>query len=272
MTIVPRHTIAITAPSTIAIEEYEVFSIVYEPVHGIIYKNSKKEKRVMRHSEIHKFCDATLMRVLEGLKSYNNDVKYGYVQKELTSDEVEYLKLFEEEIELSHVSKRCLGNLASVIGLKEIKGFDVEYYDPQPGDFVVGVVVSGNEYKLDFNIGADMLETMLSTKVLPLYDKKLDYLLCDFQENGDEFMMNGKMGVVRNDEALNGSHVAGTSVVDHGTVLFAEVLGRTLNGRPLVSTRRLFRQPAWHQVRHVLFSAFCLIDRLFIMCKTFSDY
>ncbi|GJT45510.1 hypothetical protein Tco_0954225 [Tanacetum coccineum] len=50
-----------------------MFSIIYEPVHGIIYKNSKKEKRVMRHSEIH---------------------------KELTNDEVEYLKLFEEEIEV----------------------------------------------------------------------------------------------------------------------------------------------------------------------------
>ncbi|GJX37272.1 hypothetical protein Tco_0250575 [Tanacetum coccineum] len=92
----------LTAPTMTfpGIEEYEVFSIVYDLVHGIIYKNSKKEKRVMRHSEIHKFCDATLMRVLEGLKSYNNDVKYGYVQKELTSDEVEYLKLFEEEIEV----------------------------------------------------------------------------------------------------------------------------------------------------------------------------
>ncbi|GKA35915.1 hypothetical protein Tco_0722406 [Tanacetum coccineum] len=82
------------------IEKYDVFSIVYEPVHGIIYTNSKKEKRVMRHSEIHKFCDATLRRTLEGLKSYNNDVKYGYVQKELTNDEVEFLKLFEEEIEV----------------------------------------------------------------------------------------------------------------------------------------------------------------------------
>ncbi|GJX88354.1 hypothetical protein Tco_0340368 [Tanacetum coccineum] len=81
------------------IKEHEVFSIIYEPVHGIIYKNSKKEKRVMRHSEIHKFCDATLNRVLEGLKSYNNYVKHGYVQRELTSDEVEYLKLFEEEVE-----------------------------------------------------------------------------------------------------------------------------------------------------------------------------
>ncbi|GJZ95312.1 hypothetical protein Tco_0667515, partial [Tanacetum coccineum] len=81
------------------IEDHEMFSIIYEPVHGIIYKNKKKEKRVMRHSEIHKFCDAMLNRVLEGLKSYNNDVKYGYVQKDLTKDETEYLKLFEEEIE-----------------------------------------------------------------------------------------------------------------------------------------------------------------------------
>ncbi|GKB69405.1 hypothetical protein Tco_0930817, partial [Tanacetum coccineum] len=93
--------INLTAPTITfpGIEEYDVFSIVYEPVHGIIYTNSKKEKRVMRHSEIHKFCDATLRRTLEGLKSYNNDVKYGYVQKELTNDEVEFLKLFEEEIE-----------------------------------------------------------------------------------------------------------------------------------------------------------------------------
>ncbi|GJU52477.1 retrovirus-related pol polyprotein from transposon TNT 1-94 [Tanacetum coccineum] len=91
----------LTAPtiSFPGIEEHEMFSIIYEPVHEIIYKNSKKEKRVMRHSEIYKFCDATLNRVLEGLKSYTNNVKYGYVQKDLTKDETEYLKLFEEEIE-----------------------------------------------------------------------------------------------------------------------------------------------------------------------------
>ncbi|GJZ02744.1 ribonuclease H-like domain-containing protein [Tanacetum coccineum] len=91
----------LTAPTMTfpGIEDHEMFSIIYEPVHGIIYKNRKKEKWVMRHSEIYKFCDATLNRVLEGLKSYNNDVKYGYVQKDLTKDETEYLKLFEEEIE-----------------------------------------------------------------------------------------------------------------------------------------------------------------------------
>nr|GEU78046.1 retrovirus-related Pol polyprotein from transposon TNT 1-94 [Tanacetum cinerariifolium] len=91
----------LTAPTIYfpKVEKHEMFSIIYEPVHGIIYKNSKKEKRVMRHSEIHKFCDATLKIVLEGLKSYNNDVRYGYNKKDLTKDEVEYLKLFDEKTE-----------------------------------------------------------------------------------------------------------------------------------------------------------------------------
>nr|GEU77381.1 hypothetical protein [Tanacetum cinerariifolium] len=37
-------------------------------------------------------------RVLEGLKSYNNDVKHGYVTPSLSKEDVEYLQLFEEEI------------------------------------------------------------------------------------------------------------------------------------------------------------------------------
>nr|GEU38342.1 retrovirus-related Pol polyprotein from transposon TNT 1-94 [Tanacetum cinerariifolium] len=58
----------LTAPiiSFLEIEKHEMFYIIYEPVHGIIYMNSKKEKRVIRHSKFHKFCDATLNRVLEG--------------------------------------------------------------------------------------------------------------------------------------------------------------------------------------------------------------
>ncbi|GJV27551.1 retrovirus-related pol polyprotein from transposon TNT 1-94 [Tanacetum coccineum] len=62
----------LTAPtiSFPRVKKHKMFSIIYEPMHGIIYKNSKKEKRVMRHSKIHKFCDATLNRVLEGLKKH----------------------------------------------------------------------------------------------------------------------------------------------------------------------------------------------------------
>ncbi|GKC24939.1 hypothetical protein Tco_1027089 [Tanacetum coccineum] len=81
------------------IEKYKVFTIVSEPVYDIIYKNNKKEKRVMRHQEVHKFSDATLKRVLEWLKSYNNDVKHGYVTLSLSNEDVKYLQLFKEEIE-----------------------------------------------------------------------------------------------------------------------------------------------------------------------------
>nr|GEU75405.1 retrovirus-related Pol polyprotein from transposon TNT 1-94 [Tanacetum cinerariifolium] len=85
-------------PSSSGIEKYKLFFIVFDPMYGIIYKNNKKEKRVMRHQKIHKFCDATLKRVLEGLKSYNNDVKHGYVNLSHIKEDVETLQLFEEEI------------------------------------------------------------------------------------------------------------------------------------------------------------------------------
>ncbi|GJV28123.1 hypothetical protein Tco_1384571 [Tanacetum coccineum] len=86
----------ITFPS---IEKYKMFSIVSKPVYGIIYKNNKKEKKVMRHQEVHKFCDVILKIVLKGLKSYNNNVKHGYVTLSLSKEDAEYLQLFEEEIE-----------------------------------------------------------------------------------------------------------------------------------------------------------------------------
>ncbi|GJU15009.1 hypothetical protein Tco_1142975 [Tanacetum coccineum] len=52
------------------IEKHKMFFIVSEPVY-----------------------------VLEGLTSYNNDVKHGYVTPSLCKEDVEYLQLFEEEIE-----------------------------------------------------------------------------------------------------------------------------------------------------------------------------
>ncbi|EEE54894.1 hypothetical protein OsJ_02412 [Oryza sativa Japonica Group] len=42
-------------------------------------------------------------------------------------------------------------------------------YDPRPGDFAVGVVVSGTEARLDVAVGADRLATLLAKELLPLY-------------------------------------------------------------------------------------------------------
>ncbi|GJY27452.1 hypothetical protein Tco_0403219 [Tanacetum coccineum] len=84
-----QHKVNLTAPTITfpGIEKYKMFSIIFEPLYGIIYKNNKKEKRVMSHQEIYKFYDATLKRVLEGLKSYNNDVKHGYVTPSLSKED-----------------------------------------------------------------------------------------------------------------------------------------------------------------------------------------
>ncbi|XWS23497.1 hypothetical protein CRYUN_Cryun28dG0019000 [Craigia yunnanensis] len=74
----------------------------------------------------------------------------------------------------------------------------------------------------------------------------MEFLACDWKIKAEEFMLYGKMGIVKDDDAMIGGPVVKT-----GTVLFAEVFGRTLSGRPLLSTRRLFRRIAWHRVRQI---------------------
>lgn len=171
-----------------------------------------------------------------------------------------FLKFFKPRDSAEEVEEEGseVGVSRESIGVDDKVGEDkvsVEYYEPKPGDFVIGVVVSGNENKLDVNVGADLLGTMLTKEVLPLYDKEMDFLLCDLKKDAEEFMVRGKMGIVKDDDAIamSGGSGPGRPVVETGTVLFAEVLGRTLSGRPLLSTRRLFRKMAWHRVRQVLF-------------------
>ncbi|XP_059631512.1 protein PIGMENT DEFECTIVE 338, chloroplastic [Cornus florida] len=175
--------------------------------------------------------------------------------KPQTPDEEEvlrpFLKFFKPRDSLGQVSDSEETINEECSNGEETKKVLVEYYEPKPGDFVVGVVVSGNENKLDVNVGADFLGTMLTKEVLPLYEKEIDYLLCDMERDAEEFMVRGKMGIVRNDDAVNGEPEPGRPVVEPGTVLFAEVLGRTLSGRPLLSTRRFFRRVAWHRVRQI---------------------
>ncbi|ONK63142.1 uncharacterized protein A4U43_C07F11840 [Asparagus officinalis] len=66
--------------------------------------------------------------------------------------------------------------------LEEVTDVSVKYYEPKKGDFAIGIVVSGNENKLDVNVGADLLRTMLTKEVMPLYCVELDYLLCDLEK------------------------------------------------------------------------------------------
>ncbi|GJT70313.1 hypothetical protein Tco_1029599 [Tanacetum coccineum] len=83
-------------------------SVIWEKVHDFSLGIEPINRRsISLHQQLHfqelksVMCFLSYMSLtLEGLKSYYNDVKYGYVQKELTNDELEFLKLFEEEIEV----------------------------------------------------------------------------------------------------------------------------------------------------------------------------
>nr|GEW16111.1 hypothetical protein [Tanacetum cinerariifolium] len=69
----------LTAPTSVilSIEELEPYTIINDLSIGIVYENSKKERRVMNIDELPKFCDATLSKVLKKVEEINFTTRYG---------------------------------------------------------------------------------------------------------------------------------------------------------------------------------------------------
>ncbi|KAG8086209.1 hypothetical protein GUJ93_ZPchr0010g9219 [Zizania palustris] len=139
-------------------------------------------------------------------------------------------------------------------------GNGVIYYDPKPGDLAVGVVVGGDGRTLDIDVGAGGEPALiLSKEAVPMSREELEYLEFDVSsKDAIQFATERKVGIVvsggEGQGAMTGGRNGkgkGSPVLGVGTVVFAEVLGRTLSGRPLLSARRLFRRVAWHRVRQI---------------------
>ncbi|GKA86924.1 hypothetical protein Tco_0808635 [Tanacetum coccineum] len=81
------------------IEDLSPYSIIAIPFVGLIYKNSKKEKKVMNIDETPKFCVATLEKSVEDVKKINLDVKHGFKDPSLSEEDAEIMKFFEENIQ-----------------------------------------------------------------------------------------------------------------------------------------------------------------------------
>ncbi|GJR57405.1 hypothetical protein Tco_1499567 [Tanacetum coccineum] len=87
-----------------SIEEHAPYSIVDEPQMGLIYLNSKAEKRVMYLEEIVKFCDATLEKVLKEVKIIMFESQFLKKPPLLGHLDQDIMKAYEREISkrLSH--------------------------------------------------------------------------------------------------------------------------------------------------------------------------
>ncbi|GJU46430.1 hypothetical protein Tco_1203696 [Tanacetum coccineum] len=101
--------INLTAPrlSFPEIEAHDLFTIIDEPLTGLIYPNSKGEKRVMHLSEISKFCDATLEKVLQevGMMMYRSEVQK--IPPRFGELNLDIMKAYKREIQkrLQHISQ-----------------------------------------------------------------------------------------------------------------------------------------------------------------------
>ncbi|GJW24697.1 hypothetical protein Tco_0038508 [Tanacetum coccineum] len=92
--------INITAPTLIIpdIEELEPYTIITDPFIGIVYENSKKERRVMNIDELPKFCGAMLTRVLKKVEEILLAACYGFRDPPLSEEHKEVMGFFEEEV------------------------------------------------------------------------------------------------------------------------------------------------------------------------------
>ncbi|GJV10438.1 hypothetical protein Tco_1351979 [Tanacetum coccineum] len=61
-----------------SIETLPLYSIIADLFVGIIYENSKKQKRAMNVDELQKFSDATLKRVLRKISAINVKARHGF--------------------------------------------------------------------------------------------------------------------------------------------------------------------------------------------------
>ncbi|KAG6547474.1 hypothetical protein Mapa_010922 [Marchantia paleacea] len=130
---------------------------------------------------------------------------------------------------------------------------DLEYYVPKVGDEVMGVIVSGNEYKLDVDVGSQQLGRMLTKDVYPLDLFRSDELFWEMNavEGGpvQEFPV-GRVRLVRDEEVFS-LPAARAPIVEVGTVLRLKVQGVTLSGRPILSSRKVGIPVAWERVRQI---------------------
>ncbi|GJU52940.1 retrovirus-related pol polyprotein from transposon TNT 1-94 [Tanacetum coccineum] len=92
--------INLTAPTLIlhGIEAHDPYSIVDKPNKGLVYLNSKNEKRVMYLVEIIKFCDDTLEKVLKEVKLRIFQTMFWKKLPLLGELDLEIMKAYEREI------------------------------------------------------------------------------------------------------------------------------------------------------------------------------
>ncbi|KAG0567404.1 hypothetical protein KC19_7G132500 [Ceratodon purpureus] len=155
------------------------------------------------------------------------------------------------------------GNVSAQIGdgtapTTELGLDDLEYYVPEIGHRVLGVVVSGSRTKFDIDIGAAQLGELKVTHLFPLdrFEVKHNKWICPEEVDAvgalGQFSRppHGRPCMVY-DEEVFGYEDPALFIIDIGTVLELVVIGLSLRGNPVLSVRRAAQRIAWDRVKQM---------------------
>lgn len=143
-------------------------------------------------------------------------------------------------------------------GMAELGLDDFEYYVPEIGHRVLGVVVSGSRTKFDVDIGAAKLGELKVSKLFPLDRFQVQHNRWICPEEGDADDARGKFLIPPHgrpcmvyDEEVFAYEDPAPLIIDIGTVLELVVIGMSLSGNPILSAREAGQRIAWERVKQV---------------------
>lgn len=162
-----------------------------------------------------------------------------------------------DDMHLEHVDgvasvdmeKESLTSTQAMVSFKETLQPMSQFYVPQEGDLVLGAVTLINDQKVDLEIGAELSALMPLRDLQPL----LQHTGSMYFEISNEDGLSVPLGesLLVKDDALSSCSCSG--MVDIGTIVVAEVIGKTIiDGRAILSCKSAAQKLAWHRIDQLM--------------------
>lgn len=147
---------------------------------------------------------------------------------------------------------------AAAVGVPGMAPITTQFYEPVEGDIVLGVVIYANEDELGLEIGGRVPALMTMREFQPLAEiGDNDFFKIPLDDGGNETLEGftapsaGKVMLVE-DKAANDGIYRGENV-SVGTIVIAAVQSRDLiDGRPVVTCRRLAKSLAFVRIEQLM--------------------
>lgn len=125
------------------------------------------------------------------------------------------------------------------------------YYEPREGDLILGAVMFMNDQKVDLEIGAE-LSALMPLRDLQPRSQNVEKMFFEIPSSEDSFNVPLGASLLVTDK-MDFDGPPGNGAVDIGTVVLAEVTGRTIiDGRAILSCKSPAQRLAWCRLEQLM--------------------